>query len=560
MEMGESVMLSAIRLTVGLALIVMSLTPLAGQEIKTNCCGGQHENTAMVASQARMTPKLEIDDLRELRLPDLRLTSVNHRHRLPANDAAPNSKAVEVSHIDVRGVIGEVIGFELMLPDRWNGRIVMGGGGGLVGTCEHHARGMLEGGYATVGTDTGHVSPTPFTADWALLNAEAQVNFGYLAVHRTIEVAKAIVTAYYKRSPDFAYFIGCSTGGRQALMEAQRYPRDFDGIVCGGPVPSMTGEMVTLIHYAQHFFPRPGEYDEPLLSEDDLGKLQQEVLAQCDKQDGVDDGILSDPRECRFELMKVARLNPEQRKAVQAAYGGPHANGVSIHPGVPLGSEAEWYAWFAGCSSQFFEEHNAPNMSQLLGTQFCKCFIFNDENWDYSTYDLANWKDDSQFVSAFLDPLDTDLGEFRAAGGKLILWHGWSDGLATPFSSVRYYEEVERCDSGVRDFFRLFMLPGVGHCGGGVGPDHVDWLALVAEWVERGNAPYRVIAQKIDETDVPKMSRPVYPYPLRAVYQGGGSWGDAANWGLKTNSTGSVNHRSTTPRVLRLPCEVSGVK
>jgi feruloyl esterase len=187
----------------------MSLTPLAGQERKSNCCGGQHEDTGTAAYQARMIPKMEIDDLRELRLPDLRLMSVDHRHTLPANDAVPNSKAVEVSHIDVRGVIGETIGFELTLPDRWNGRIVMGGGGGLVGTCEHHARGMLEGGYATVGTDTGHVSPTPFTADWALFHAEAQVNFGHLAVHRTIEVAKAIVMAYYKRSADFTYFIQC---------------------------------------------------------------------------------------------------------------------------------------------------------------------------------------------------------------------------------------------------------------------------------------------------------------------------------------------------------------
>jgi feruloyl esterase len=174
-------------------------------------------------------------------------------------------------------------------------------------------------------------------------------------------------------------------------------------------------------------------------------------------------------------------------------------------------------------------------MSHLVGTQFCKYFIFNDENWDYSTYDLANWADDSQFVSAFLDPLDTDLNEFRAAGGKLILWHGWSDGMATPFSSVQYYEEVERRAPNIREFFKLFMLPGVGHCGGGVGPDHVDWLVEVAEWVERGSAPYRVVAQKLDETGVPKMSRPVYPYPLRAVYHGSGSTSDAVNWGLNTD-------------------------
>jgi pimeloyl-ACP methyl ester carboxylesterase len=530
--------LSANRLTVGLILTVALLTPLAGHEQGTDCCGGQHEDTGTAGPEARVTPQTSIDDLAKLLLPDVRLTSVHHRETLPASDAIPNSKAIGVSHVNVHGVIGRAIGFDLNLPDRWNGRIVMGGGGGLVGNCEHAARGALEGGYATVGTDTGHVSPTPFTADWALFDAEAQVNFGHLAVHRTIEVAKAIVTAYYKRPADFTYFMGCSTGGRQALMEAQRYPRDFDGIVCGGPVPSMTGEMATVIHYAQHFFPHSGEYGNPVLSEGDLRKLQQEVLDQCDGQDGVEDGILDDPRTCRFDLAKVAWLTPKQRKAIRAAYEGPHAGGASIYPGVPLGSEAEWHEWFAGYSAQFMEQHNAPNMSHLVGTQFCKYFIFHDDHWDYSTYDLAKWADDSKFVSAFLDPLNPDLDDFRAAGGKLILWHGWSDGMATPLASVQYYEEVERRDPDVRDFFRLFMLPGVGHCGGGVGPDHVDWLAVVAKWVERGNPPFRIVARKRDETGVSKMSRPVYPYPLRAVYRGSGSANDAANWELKASGGG----------------------
>lgn len=235
-------------------------------------------------------------------------------------------------------------------------------------------------------------------------------------------------------------------------------------------------------------------------------------------------------------------MTPKQREAVRAAYEGPRADGASIHPGVPLGSEAEWNVWFAGSSAQFVEKHNAPNLSHLFGTQFCKYFVFHDGNWAYSTYDLAKWPDDSKFVSSFVDPLDPDLADFRAAGGKLILWHGWSDGMATPFSSVQYYEEVERRDPDVRQFFRLFLLPGVGHCGGGVGPDHVDWLAEVTEWVERRNAPYRIVAQKLDEAGVPKISRPVYPYPLRAVYRGSGSENDAANWELNTNGGGARKH------------------
>jgi feruloyl esterase len=521
-------------------LTAVLAVPLAGQEPNGNCGGGQHADNATVATQASITPQCAVAELRNLRLPDLRFTSVDYRATLPPSGAGSQPKAVDVSHVDVRGVIGGTIGFELMLPDGWNGRIVMGGGGGLVGTCDHHARGMLERGYATVGTDTGHVSPTPFTADWAHFNAEAQVNFGHLAIHRTIEVAKAIVKAYYKKSADYTYFMGCSTGGRQALMAAQRYPTDFNGIVCGGPVPSMTGEMATVIHYAQHFFPQPGDYAKPLLSEEDLRQLHQEVLNQCDHQDGVTDGILADPQACRFELAKVTWLNPGQRKAVEAVYEGPKANGVAIHPGVPLGSELEWYIWFAGSSPQFLDDHNAPNMSHLVGNQFCKYFIFSDERWDYATYDLANWTNDSRFASSFLDPLTTDLSAFRAAGGKLILWHGWSDGMATPFSSVRYYEEVEHRDPDVREFFRLFMLPGVGHCGGSVGPDQVDWLSIAAEWVEGGKAPECIIAQKLNATGSSTMGRPVYPYPVRAVYRGNGNWRDAANWGVECrNGAGS---------------------
>ncbi len=186
-------MRSATRLLSGLSLTAVLAVPLAGQEPNGNCGGGQHADNATVATQASITPQCAVAELRNLRLPDLRFTSVDYRATLPPSGAGSQPKAVDVSHVDVRGVIGGTIGFELMLPDGWNGRIVMGGGGGLVGTCDHHARGMLERGYATVGTDTGHVSPTPFTADWAHFNAEAQVNFGHLAIHRTIEVAKAIV-------------------------------------------------------------------------------------------------------------------------------------------------------------------------------------------------------------------------------------------------------------------------------------------------------------------------------------------------------------------------------
>jgi feruloyl esterase len=465
-------------------------------------------------------------------LPDVRLTSVLHCPQFHEAESEGPSKPAASPHLQVDGVIGGNIGFELLLPEQWNGRIVMGGGGGLVGNCQHQARDSVTLGYAAVGTDTGHVAPTPFTADWALNDVEAQLNFGYLAVHRTIEVAKSIVAAYYGKRADYAYFIGCSTGGRQALMAAQRYPEDFDGLVSGAPVVSMTGEMATLVHYAQHFCPQPDTFDEVPLDRDALERLRREVLAQCDNQDGLEDGILDDPRRCRFDVTKLTWLTPRQRKLVQAAYDGPKSNGVTIHPGVPLGSEADWHEWFAGRSSLIPEDNPAPSMSFLIGTDFCKYFVFADEDWDYASYDLGRWERDSRLVASFLNASDTDLRRLRAAGGKLVMWHGWSDGMATPLTSVQYFEDVEKRDPRVRDDFRLFMLPGVRHCGGGNGADQVDWLATIVDWVEHEKAPFRIVTRRLAADGSPSMTRPVYPYPLQAIYVGTGNSDEAANFVL----------------------------
>jgi feruloyl esterase len=496
------------------------------------CCSGQQLTADSRNLRKVIGPRLGPNDVTKLSLPDVRITSVVCRCQLSKTNAEPGSKPIAAPHVEVCGIIGGTIGFELLLPNEWNGRIVMGGGGGFVGNCQHHGRSSVARGYATVGTDTGHLSATPFTADWALNDVEAQINFGYLAVHRTIEVAKAIVAAYYAKQAQFSYFMGCSNGGRQALMEAQRYPKDFDGIVSAAPAVSMTGEMVTLVHYAQYFFPTPSKFEAISLSEDDLKRLQQEVINQCDEQDGVKDGILDDPRRCRFDLSKLTWLTPKQRELIQAVYDGPQSNNVSIHPGVPLGSEADWREWFAGRSLQLPEGNLAPSMSFLFGTHFCKYIVFGDANWDYSAYDLANWTRDSRLVASFLNASNTDLSRFRGAGGKLILWHGWSDGMATALTSVQYFEDVEKRDPQVREFFRLFMLPGVLHCGRGTGPDQVDWLATIVGWVERERTPYRIVASKLDDDGNVIMTRPLYPYPLRAVYKGSGNKYEAANFAV----------------------------
>ena len=485
-----------------------------------------------VGTEDAVAPKLQPEEIQQLRLPDVRISTAVHREAKPAGGRRANPQQAVVAHVEVRGVIGGTIGFELLLPDGWNRRFVMGGGGGFVGSIANFARDTINRGYATVGTDTGHQSPSGTRAGWALDDVAAQVNFGHVAVHRTAEVAKAIIAAVYEDNPEYSYFIGCSTGGGQALIEAQRYPDDFDGIISAAPVVQHSGLAAARVFNAQHFFPDPDKLDEPIISEDQLMRLHAEVIETCDEQDGVKDGLLDDPRACRFDLSEADWLSATQRRAIEALYDGPSNEQGQIYPGMPLGSENRWYLWKAGSLPPFIARDNSPNPGFALGVDFCKYFVFNDPDWDYSTYDFATWNDDAHLASTLLDANNPDLSRFKTAGGKLILWHGWNDGPLTPLASIEYYEEVERRDPDLRDFFRMYLLPGVQHCRGGDGPDRVDWLAILRRWVEEGQAPYRVVAEKVDLGGSVTLSRPVYPYPLRAVYTGTGSTNDAANFML----------------------------
>jgi feruloyl esterase len=220
-----------------------------------------------------------IEDLRRLRLPDVVLESATH----------------VATYVEVHGVIGGDVRFELLLPDAWNGRFVMGGGGGFVGTVQNSARYSVNSGYATVGTDTGHEWQPGYMAGWALDNLEAKLNFGYLAVHRTVAVAKALIRGYYGSDPAYCYFTGCSRGGGQAMMEAQRFPEDFDGIVAGAPAFDWTGFAAGDVAIAKALYPSPEHLDQTSLDREALRKLQQAILDQCDAQDGLKDGVVQDP-------------------------------------------------------------------------------------------------------------------------------------------------------------------------------------------------------------------------------------------------------------------------
>src|ERR1041385_1787557 len=271
-----------------------------------------------VSARSEGTNHITEDELRQLRLPEVRLESVTAVNR------SGQKKPQAAPYVQVKGVIGEHIRFELLPPDAWNGRFVMGGGGGFVGTVQNAARSSVNLGYATVGTDTGHQSELGYMARWALDDVEAKVNFGHLAVHRTAEVAKALIRSYYRTDAAHCYFVGCSRGGGQAMMEAQRYPQDFEGIVAGAPAFDWTGIAATMVTIAKALYPDAGHLDRTVVTKEALEKLQAGILEQCDAQDGLKDGVIQDPASAHFDLSKVPELTDEQRKAIAAIYQGAH--------------------------------------------------------------------------------------------------------------------------------------------------------------------------------------------------------------------------------------------
>lgn len=454
-----------------------------------------------------------------------------------------------VPHCRVHGVIDEEINFELLLPDEWNGRFMMGGGGGYVGTVQNAALsygdgpGALERGYATVGTDTGHQGEG-VQASWALHNETRQINFGHRAVHLTAEAARSIIRHYYEREEEYAYFVGCSRGGGQGMMASQRYPGDFDGIVAGAPAYHWTAFTAGFVQNQQAIFPDPSDLSTPVITPENRALLDASIRQACDRQDGVEDGVLNDPRRCTFTPDSLPQcvddtpgpdcVTAGQLEAIQAIYEGPTSNGESIFHGFPFGGEDEpggWDRWIAGVEGATVP--GAPNLHFGFGTELYKYFVFDDPEWDYTTYDFSTWSDDVAEASAILDATDPDLRPFRDAGGKLILWTGWSDPALTALGTIDYYDKVRALDPMAADYARLFMLPGVLHCGGGRGPDQVDWLTAIAAWVEEDAPPSRLVATKSadDAGEVAGgQTRPVCAYPQTAVYTGFGGPNDEANF------------------------------
>ncbi|MCH7666332.1 MAG: tannase/feruloyl esterase family alpha/beta hydrolase [Acidobacteria bacterium] len=453
--------------------------------------------------------------------------------RAELRDADANNPA----HCLVQGTVPSAIRFELLLPlpEAWNGRFVMGGGGGYVGSIQNQAtagsgvESPLQRGFATVGTDTGHQA-SRIQANWALGRDDLEVDFAHRAVHVTAETAKTIIHLHYGSDIAYSYFIGCSRGGGQGTMESQRYPDDFDGIVSGAPARDWAGIGAQFTQSQLLLYPDPSA--PPVLDADARALLERAILERCDDLDGVMDGVMSDPRRCSFQPEDLPRctagesgsdcVTDAQVAAIRAIYDGPTVNGEHVYSGLPFGGEGElagWGQWIVGAPNILGPGVN--NLHNAFGVEFFRYFVFDDPDWDFTKYDFSTWAADTRAAAELLNSTRTNLTDFETAGGKLILWNGWSDPAISALALIDYYEGVQAEHENAEDFVRLFLLPGVLHCASGPGPDQVEWLDVIQSWVEEGSAPDQVLASRRTNGEV-EMQRPVCAYPAVARYDGTG--------------------------------------
>ena len=446
----------------------------------------------------------------------------------------------------VTGYVWPQVSFELRLPtSTWNGRYFQTGGGGFGGSIPiNSCADALALNFAVAANDMGHTGPG---ALWGRDNEQLRIDYAHRSTHVTAVASKAIIAAYYGQPASHSYFRGCSTGGREGIMEATRYPTDFDGIIAGHPAgPAMQGAMGTnWLAQSASREDATGTGLDVYITEDKALLLHDAVMAACDGIDSLVDGFIDDPRSCHFDPATLlcagadgpTCLTQEQVTAAVKLYDGArNKSGKRLYPGwIPYGSEAIWPTRPSNSAGNANE--------QLRHLQFKVSPPVTYNFWDFD-FDRDATVGNLRYGHELYDPFDPDLSAFKAAGGKLLLYHGWLDMSTTPFVSVDYYSTVLREMGGVAKvdgWFRLFMVPGMWHCGGnpnnvrlGVGggtPVGPDVVLQMVDWVESGTAPTRIVASYFNDAGTTVVrTRPVFPYPKVARYDGAGSIDDASNF------------------------------
>ena len=464
----------------------------------------------------------------------------------------------------ITGTLAPKITFQVLLPlTTWTGRYLQVGCGGLCGNVTLRSGAssgcmvLNDGGFVMAATDMGH---SGMGADWGLDGQQRQ-DFAHRAQHLTALTAKALIAAFYGQAPSFSYFNGCSDGGREALMEALRYPQDFDGIIAGAP--AMLFQVQNTLHHGWLARSNTGADGKSILLSSKLPALHEAVLLACDATDGLADGLISQPALCAFDPASLTCagaeddtcLTPDQVAVVKAIYDGPRdPSGVALTPGQALyGSELTWQGVFVP------DDAGMPPFSAMIAEPVLENLAFDPPRPKMRLSDL-------EFSTATLEALrarhpqidatSPDLSAFEKAGGKLILWHGLADPHIAPATTLTLHKAMIATLGAetVQGFERLYLLPGGGHCGGGQGPSALDVLTPMIAWVEEGQAPGAILTSSTEEASsfgqpdgaaprgermpardlgvapLPQMTRPVYPWPATAAYTGQGDWTDAANW------------------------------
>lgn len=445
---------------------------------------------------------------------------------------------------------------ELWMPaSGWNGKLQGLGNGGFAGLIDTFELGAaVAKGYAAVATDTGHTG-SPIDAAWALGHPEKIADFGHRGIHEMTRVAKLVIPQFYGSPVKHSYFAGCSDGGREAMMEAQRYPDDYDGILAGAPANYWTGLLALGVVVTQAVTATPASFIPPAK----IATIGNAVDAACDKLDGVADGILNDPRQCHFDPASIQCdagqdsdkcLTAPQVTALRAAYAGLRdAGGRQIFPGYLPGAEQGgngWGTWITGAAP-------ARSLMAFFGIGYFSNMVYDNTDWTYKSFKLESALATAKAKSASaLDAVNPDLTPFRSHGGKLILYHGWDDPAIPALNTVNYYDEVvaKLGQANTDAFARLYMVPGMQHCDGGPGPttfgqsasspaedpEHNARVAL-ENWVEKGTAPSTLIASK-ESTGTSQgsatMTRPLCPYPQFAKYKGSGDTNSADSFVCST--------------------------
>lgn len=439
----------------------------------------------------------------------------------------------------VRAMVMPEIRIAVELPSEWNRRLFMTGNGGFAGDSideDAHNRAIpyARSGFVWTASDTGHNARIEPAASFAK-NRQKLLDYGFRSLHVTAETAKRLAQAYYGSRPSRSYYIGCSTGGRQGLILAQRFPEDFDGIVAGAPVLDFTGTMVSFACVGKEL-----EDTKFPISKQKL--LADKIYAKCDAADGLQDSVIADPRRCDFQVRRDLPACPAgtdqpdcftetQIHALEKMHSDIVSHGKRILAGWPFGAELDlrpaggWATWFLNVDGK---RGNDAQMSE----SFFQYMVPQppDPEWTLAKFDLDRDSARLAAVHEILDATDPDLSAFQKHGGKLILTHGWADSALNPLRTIEYYESVKaRMGDATSGFVRFYLMPGVYHCGGGPGAGNFDQPGTLIRWVEQGVAPERLKASRVDDGKVTR-TRPLCPYPQEAKYKGSGSIDDEASF------------------------------